>query len=112
MLALRPTTVEFVETVLLGRGQELLVEEIEIGEESSLIGSTIKEVEEHFPGVRILALRKKDGILVPNPGPSRTVERTSSLTAFGTIEQLRDIEGCCQPSKFAKKKVKKAESPK
>jgi len=99
MLALRPTTVEFVETVLLGKEQELLVEEIEAGEESPLIGYTIKEIEERFPGVRILALKKKDGALVPNPSQNSTVEMASSLTAFGTIEQLRAIEGYRQPSK-------------
>jgi voltage-gated potassium channel len=108
MLALRPTTVEFVETVLLGHGQELLIEEIEIGEGSQLVGSAIKQVEERFPGIRILALRNKDGALVPNPSPKSTIEKGSSLTAFGTTEQLMSIEGCCQPSKAAKKPAKKA----
>ena len=107
MLALRPTTVEFVETVLLGRGQELLVEEIEAAEGSPLVGSTIKEIEERFTGIRILALKNKDGALVPNPGPQSTVEKESSLTAFGTVEQLRAIEGCCQTGSAAKKPAKK-----
>jgi voltage-gated potassium channel len=107
MLALRPTTVEFVETVLLGRGQELLVEEIEAAEGSPLVGSTIKEIEERFTGIRILALKNKDGALVPNPGPQSTVEKESSLTAFGTVEQLRAIEGCCQTGSAAKKAAKK-----
>jgi len=98
MLALRPTTVEFVETVLLGREQELLVEEIEAAEGSSLVGSTIKEIEERFTGIRILAFKKKDGSLIPNPSPNNAVEKESSLIAFGTVEQLRAIEGCCQPS--------------
>ncbi len=97
MLALRPTTVEFVETVLLGREQELLIEEIEVSEESPLVGSAIKQVEERFPGVRILALRDKDGVLTPNPNPNATIKRDSSLAAFGTTEQLMAIEGCCQP---------------
>ncbi|MCJ7655927.1 MAG: potassium channel family protein, partial [Dehalococcoidia bacterium] len=48
MLALRPTTVEFVETVLLGRGQELLIEEIEMSKDSPLVGFAIKQVEERF----------------------------------------------------------------
>ncbi|MBM4446741.1 MAG: potassium channel protein [Chloroflexi bacterium] len=102
-LALRPQAVEFIETVLFGREKQLLVEEIETGEESPLVGSTIKEIEERFPGVRILALKKRDGALVPNPSPNTTVTQASSLTAFGTIEQLRAIEGCCQPSKVATK---------
>jgi voltage-gated potassium channel len=97
MLALRPTTVEFVETVLLGREQELLIEEIEVSEDSPLVGSAIKQVEERFPGVRILALRDKDGVLTPNPNPNATIKKDSSLAAFGTTEQLMAIEGCCQP---------------
>ena len=42
-LALRPQAVEFIETVLFGREKQLLVEEIEAGEESQLVGSTIKK---------------------------------------------------------------------
>jgi len=93
-LSLRPQAVEFIETVLFGREKQLLVEEIEVGEESPLVDSTIKEIEDRFPGIRILALKKKDGALVPNPSPNTTIERSSSLTAFGTVEQLRDIESC------------------
>lgn len=99
MLALRPTTVEFVETVLLGRDQQLLVEEIEAAEGSSLVGSTIKEIEERFTGIRILAFKKKDGSLIPNPSPNNAVEKESSLIAFGTSKQLQSIEGCCQTTR-------------
>jgi voltage-gated potassium channel len=107
MLALRPATVEFVETILLGHGQELLIEEIEVSEDSPLLGSTIKQAEERFPGIRILAIRNKDGTLVPNPSPKSTIEKASSLAAFGAAEQLLSIEGCCQPSKASKKPVNK-----
>ena len=107
-LALRPQAVEFIETVLFGREKQLLVEEIEAGEESPLVGSTIKEIEERFPGVRILALKKKDGALIPNPGPHSTVEKESSLTAFGTLEQLKSIEVRCQPSRHKTQPVKKS----
>ena len=107
-LALRPQAVEFIETVLFGREKQLLVEELEAGDESQLVGSTIKEIEERFPGVRILALKKSDGAVVPNPGPNSTVERTSSLTAFGTVEQLRAIEECCQPRKAKTKSTGKS----
>jgi len=107
-LALSPQSVEFIETVLFGRGKQLLVEEIEAGKESPLVGSTIKEIEERFPGVRILALKKKDGALIPNPGPHNSVEKDSSLTAFGTLEQLQSIEGCCQPSRHKTQPVTKS----
>jgi len=107
-LALRPQAVEFIETVLFGREKQLLVEEIEAGEKSPLVGSTIKEIEERFPGVRILALKKLDGTLVPNPEQNTTVEGASSLTAFGTIKQLQAIEECCQPSKVKRKSTSKS----
>jgi voltage-gated potassium channel len=98
-LALRPQAVEFIETVLFGREKQLLVEEIEAAEDSPLVGCSIKEIEERFSGIRILALKKADGELIPNPGPHNVVEKENSLTAFGTIEQLQSIEGCCQPGK-------------
>lgn len=94
-LATRPTTVQFIETVLLGKEGEFVVEEVYIGENSTLIGTTIKDIEERFAGVRILAVREKDGDIVINPTLGTEVEAGGSLTAFGTMEQLQAVEGCC-----------------
>lgn len=94
-LALRPTTVQFIETVLAGKDAEYVVEEVYIGEESSLIGASIKDIEEKFSGVRILAIREGDGDIVINPSLSTVVEAGGSLTAFGTMGQLEAVEGCC-----------------
>ncbi len=94
-LALRPTTVQFIETVLLGKEGEYLVEEIYVGENSSLTGKNIKSVEDRFPGIRILAVRGKGGDLHINPSVSTIIETGGSLTAFGTMEQLQAVEGCC-----------------
>jgi len=99
MLALRPEAVESIETVLFGRNQQLLVEEIEIGEDSQLIGATIEEIEDRFPGVVILALKKDSGSLTTRPRTGATVPATGSLVAFGTSEQLHAIEGCCKQNK-------------
>jgi voltage-gated potassium channel len=107
-LALRPQAVEFIETVLFGREKQLLVEEIEAFDDSPLIGSTIKDIEQQFAGIRILALKEKNGVLIPNPGPHTTVQRESSLTAFGTIEQLHSIEVCCQQSRRKAKATAKS----
>jgi voltage-gated potassium channel len=94
-LALRPTTVQFIETVLLGKEGEYLVEEVYVSPASTLIGTSIKDVEERFPGVRILALRNKDGKIIINPALNTEVEVGGSLTSFGTMEQLQAVEGCC-----------------
>jgi voltage-gated potassium channel len=107
-LALRPKSVEFIETVLFGREKQLLVEEIEAAEGSPLVGSTIKDIEEQFAGIRILAFKEKNGALIPNPGPRSTVEKESSIIAFGTFEQLQSIEGCCQPGKASIKPAGKS----
>lgn len=94
-LATRPTTVQFIETVLLGKEGEFVVEEVYIGENSTLIGASIKGIEERFTGVRILAIREKDGNIVINPSLDTGVEAGGSLTAFGTLDQLQAVEGCC-----------------
>ncbi len=94
-LATRPTTVQFIETVLLGKEGEFVVEEVYIGENSTLIGASIKDIEERFTGVRILAIREKDGNIVINPSLDTGVEAGGSLTAFGTMDQLQAVEGCC-----------------
>ncbi len=94
-LALRPTTVQFVETVLSGGEREYLVEEIYVSENSTLIGKRIKEVEERFPGVRILAVKERDGNLHINPSLTMAIVAGGNLTAFGTMEQLQAVEGCC-----------------
>ena len=100
-LALRPTTVQFIETVLLSNEGEYLVEEVHVGPDSTLIGKSIKDVEEQFPGVRILALRNKEGKIIINPALDTEVQTGGSLTSFGTMEQLQAVEGCCSFNRTA-----------
>jgi voltage-gated potassium channel len=111
-LALRPQSVEFIETVLFGREKQLLVEEIEAAASSPLVGFTIKDIEEQFAGIRILALKSKSGALLPNPKPQNIVEKESSLIVFGTPEQLKSIEQCCRPGKTRTQPTKKAAAAK
>ena len=98
-LALRPATVQFIETILSSKQGEYLVEEVYINDSSTLIGKSIKDIEEKFSGVRILAIREKDGDIIINPGLGTAVEAGGSLTAFGDMEQLQAVEGCCSFSR-------------
>ncbi|MGD0355325.1 MAG: potassium channel protein [Dehalococcoidia bacterium] len=104
-LALRPTAVQFIETVLSGKEGEYLVEEIYVGEGSSLTGNNIKDIEDRFPGVHILAVREKGGNLHISPGLTTKIEAGESLTAFGAMEQLQAVEGCCSFSRDNSKNV-------
>jgi voltage-gated potassium channel len=95
-LAIRPVAVKFIETVLSSKGQEVIVEEINASEESSLIGSTVNEIELRFPRVKILAVKDAEGSIILNPRPETVIQRTHSITAFGPLDQMQNLESCCQ----------------
>ena len=94
-LALRPNIVQFIETVLSGKEGDFVVEEVNVIEDSTLIGNTIKEVEEKFSGIHILAIKDKNNKIIINPDLSTRIEQGGSLTMFGNSEQLQAVEGCC-----------------
>ena len=100
-LALRPAAIQFIETVFSSHEEEILIEEIETGKESTLIGSSISQIENRFPRIKILALKREDSNLILNPKPNNIVEKSSILTAFGPAEQLQALEGCCETGKPA-----------
>ncbi len=95
-LALRPAAVQFVETVFSGKGEELIIEELDAGAETDLIGATVKQIEDRYPRVKILALKNSLGSVIINPEPDTMIERTHSLTAFGPLSQMQKLETCCQ----------------
>jgi voltage-gated potassium channel len=94
-LALRPKIVQFIETVLSGKEGDFVVEEVNVTEDSTLIGKTLKEMEEKFQGVHVLAIRDKNNKVTINPDLSTKIDEGSSLTMFGNSEQLQAVEGCC-----------------
>lgn len=94
MLAVRPTTVEFVESVLHRGGDgELLLENISVAQGSPLIGSTLEELQTRVaPGVAVLAIRRDHGLLT-RPPLKTDIRRGDELVAIGTPEQLKAVEG-------------------
>ena len=98
-LAVRPKTVQFIETVLSSKEEELLVEEINVNEDSTFVGATIKQIEDQFPRIKIVALKTEDGAILLNPHPKTIIGKSSSLTLFGPSKQLQTMEGCCIKSK-------------
>jgi len=81
------------------------VEEVYINENSTLIGKTIKDIEEKFAGVRIMAIRDRDGDAIINPTLNTTVEIGGSLTAFGAMQQLQALESCCSIKRDSKGQI-------
>jgi len=93
MLTLRPLVVDFVDTTMLSRGRELVLENIKVSSGSPVEGKTVKEGSQCCGGAAILAVRKKDGRLLTNPAQDTLLDLEDELVIIGTRNQLRTLEG-------------------
>jgi len=103
MLALHPTVVDFIDTVVWARGREFQLETVDTTKMPSLISLTMEEVRTNI-GVTILATRKKDGKLVANPGDKEKIEEGEQLIIIGTKERLASLEETLEKKKPSKPK--------
>ena len=90
MLALRPAVVDFIDTVVSGRDREMQLENVDIGQNSRLVGLTVKTARNQT-GIAILAIHKKNR-LVPNPADEETIAANDRLIVIGTKQQLVALE--------------------
>jgi len=95
MLALRPSVVDFIDTVTYRRGRELQMENIVITESSSLAGLAVEDARRRTRAT-ILAINRKSGKLVANPSLEEKLEIGDILIVIGTSEQLTSLEKICQ----------------
>ncbi|HUT96846.1 MAG TPA: NAD-binding protein [Dehalococcoidales bacterium] len=102
MLALRPAVVEFIDTVTSGRGRELHLETVDIISDSTLIGLTMAQAKDKV-GITVLAMRKQDGTLIPNPPDENTIEEGDRLIIIGTKRHLAALEKILTGKKRGKK---------
>jgi voltage-gated potassium channel len=93
MLALRPLVVDFVDTALESRGQELVLENIGVGPGSPVAGKTVREGRSCSSGAVILAVKKKGGGLLTSLSDDTPLELGDELVVVGNREQLRALEG-------------------
>jgi voltage-gated potassium channel len=93
MLALRPLVVDFVDTALESRGQELVLENIGVGPGSPVAGKTVREGRSCCAGAVILAVKKKGGALLTSLSDDTQLELGDELVVVGNREQLRALEG-------------------
>lgn len=97
-LALRPAVVDFIDTVIRSRGQDLQMENITVRHDSALAGLTVEETR-HRTKAAILTISRKGGKLLVNPSTEETIEAGDRLITLGTKKQLAALEEICERCK-------------
>jgi voltage-gated potassium channel len=90
-LLTRPTVVEFLDVVTGGGGSvDLVLEEVPIGERSSLVGMTLRQADvRQRHGATVLAVRPANGTrLTTQPDPERPLERGDVLVVMGGNDEV------------------------
>jgi len=91
MLALRPAVVDFIDTVTLGRGREMQLEDVDVTPDSRLSGRTLREAR-RGGDVNILAMWKKDGRFITNPADDTLLEQGDRLVVIGSPRALAALD--------------------
>lgn len=94
-LVIRPTMVEFVETVATSHGTDITMEEITVSDGSPLAGIALRQAPiRQRLNVIVVAIRR-DGDLLYNPGPDEEVRAGDRLIAIGKTQQLKELGELC-----------------
>jgi len=88
-LALRPAMLEFVDMVSVA--PDLRIEELVVGERSSLAGATVRDACAPYDGVMILAVRSPDGSLLVPPRAETTLAAADLLIVVGPMRALGQL---------------------
>jgi len=93
---LRPTVCDFMELAVHGRSLEFRMEEIPVGEGSSLIDVTLQE-----SGIRqnldiiIIGIKRFPDEMIFNPSAQNKIMNRDTLIVLGDIQSLKKLEELC-----------------
>jgi voltage-gated potassium channel len=94
---LKPNVVDFIDVAYPEVLSDLEIEEVKVSEASSLVGKTIEQSQiKPKLNVLILAIRRKTGEMLFNPGPSTLIQDGDILIVFGerrNLDLLSDVAG-------------------
>jgi voltage-gated potassium channel len=95
MLAVRPSAVHFVETLLRGERADLLLEDVVVAATSPMVGNTVADIRRRFLGtVTLVALRREHQVLTPL-SDDLVMQPGDTLALAGMEAQLRNVEAVC-----------------
>jgi voltage-gated potassium channel len=92
-LALRPASVELVDMLIGGMGEEdLLLEDIQVDKNSPLVNATAVQCNQYGESVRLLAIKKISGKIIAPPPSDAIIEVGDKLIVIGTRQHLKSLE--------------------
>jgi voltage-gated potassium channel len=103
-LALRPGTVDFIETLFQGSSEALVVENVRIEPDSPLVGMTARQLTERVRHAALIAVLR-DGEAISPPGPDFAFASGDEIAAVGAEAHLSRLED------FSQALVRKPRSP-
>ncbi len=90
-LAVRPTAIEFVDTVLSARNSELLLEDFVIAKNSQSLGKRIDELIPDSSSMIVLAI-KRDGHMTLRPPRDIRLDSGDEIVVAGHPDDMRSLE--------------------
>ncbi|MBA2277552.1 MAG: potassium channel protein [Chloroflexia bacterium] len=100
-LAVRPSAVDFVETLLRGADGELLLEDIRVADGAAVVERTVGELRRTHADIMLLAVQRDGRSLLPPPADLR-LRPGDVLAAVGRERDLTPLErACASPAKVA-----------
>jgi voltage-gated potassium channel len=95
--AIRPAVVDFVELATSSENLELAMEQVRIGDDSSLAGRSLVEanLRQRF-GAIVVGIQRADGRMEFNPPPEATMRGGDQLVVLGRSESLRELEAAAE----------------
>jgi voltage-gated potassium channel len=98
-LVLKPQVTAFLDVVTTAKGDDFLLEEIEVPESFRHAGRTIRDMRvRDETGAIIVALRKSDGTFDTTPSPDVKIDVGDVLIGVGTPVEIRALEELFAPS--------------
>ena len=92
MSILKPTVTSFLEVVMDHRQLNIELEEVQLGERSGYDGKKLAETDiRKSLNLIVIAVKKRDGTMVFNPGPDTVLNSHDTLIAMGQKEKLAEF---------------------
>lgn len=89
---LKPAVTQFIELSSLEQEMDVRLEEIKVGEQSSLDGKLLKETPIRSKlGIIVIAIEGRDGKMLFNPPSDQTLESGDKLITIGSDEQTEKL---------------------